>query len=49
MGPFGYSLPHLRLQVLQSLRDLRLVLTADMHFPRLGSDMLSTEDGRNAP
>jgi len=34
--------------VLQSLRDLRLVLTADMHFPRLGSDMLSTEDGRNA-
>ena len=30
----------------QNLRDLQLVLAADMHFPRLGSERLSTEDGR---
>eukprot|EP00964_Phaeocystis_antarctica_P071197 scaffold43393_cov60-Phaeocystis_antarctica.AAC.4 len=34
--------------VLQNLRDLNVILAADMHFPRLGSDRMSTEDGRKA-
>ena len=34
--------------VLQNLRDLNVILAADMHFPRLGSERMSTEDGRNA-
>jgi hypothetical protein len=34
--------------VLQNLRDLNVILTADMHFPRLGSERMSTEDGRKA-
>ena len=34
--------------VLQNLRDLNVILAADMHFPRLGSEWMSTEDGRNA-